>query len=118
MRNYLLHASGCKSLDQPSLSTAANDKSSHLADLIPSDITNSVDDVQASITAENVGVWMQTLTDKEALVINRLYGLNDHPEEPMTAIGKEMGVCREAVRQTQLRALRKIRYVSGLQCAA
>jgi RNA polymerase sigma factor (sigma-70 family) len=118
MRHYLMHASGCKSLDQPSLSTAAESNSSHLADLIPSDITNSVDDVQASITAENVGIWMNTLTEKEATVINSLYGLNNHPQESMSTIGKEMGVCREAVRQTQMRALRKIRFVSGLQCAA
>ena len=118
MRHYLMHASGCKSLDQPSLSTAEESNSSHLADLIPSDITNSLDDVQISITAEKVGAWMQTLTEKEAAVINSLYGLNNHQQETMSSIARQMGVSREAVRQTQMRAFCKVRLVSGLQCAA
>ena len=118
MRNYLMHASGCSSLDQPARSVATEDKSSSLVDLLPSNSTNSLDDVQALISAEKLSTWMTTLTDREQMVITRCYGLNNQPEERLSTISKDLGVSREAVRQAQQRALRKIRFASRVPLAS
>ena len=52
------------------------------------------------------------LRDREQLVLQLRFGLNG--EEPMTleAVGHELGVTRERIRQIQMRALRKLRHPS------
>jgi len=58
-------------------------------------------------------MWLDTLTDKERDVVTLRFGL-DEKGEPWTleAIGKQVGVTRERIRQIQVAALRKLRQIA------
>ncbi len=49
------------------------------------------------------------LTQREARIINLRFGLGDDRDRTFGEIGKEMGVCRERVRQIEKKALSKLR---------
>jgi RNA polymerase primary sigma factor len=53
-----------------------------------------------------------TLTPRERRVIERRFGLSDDNDETLTAIGREIGVTRERIRQIESTALRKLRHPS------
>lgn len=118
LRNYMLHATGTASLNQPTMQRQHEDDGTSLEDCIASQHGNPIDEVENNINSELINIWMQTLTDKELMVINRCFGLNNTPIESMSTISQELGVCREAVRQTHVRALRKIRHQSGMHNVA
>ncbi len=52
---------------------------------------------------------MQCLTDKERIVVNHRFGLNDTRSYTLEEIGKLLGVTRERVRQIEAQALDKLR---------
>ena len=54
---------------------------------------------------------LETLTDREASVIRRRFGI-DCKEHTLEAVGKELGVTRERIRQIESKALRKLRHPS------
>ena len=54
---------------------------------------------------------LDTLTDREASIIRRRFGI-DCSEHTLEAVGKEFGVTRERVRQIESKALRKLRHPS------
>jgi RNA polymerase primary sigma factor len=59
------------------------------------------------------------LSPREAVVLNRRFGLNDGAEETLRAISRELGLTGERVRQIQRSAIRKLRrYIEGRQSAA
>ena len=45
-------------------------------------------------------------------VIERRFGLSDDQEQTLTAIGREIGVTRERIRQIETTALKKLRHPS------
>ena len=53
-----------------------------------------------------------TLSPRERRVIQRRFGLDDDQEQTLTAIGREIGVTRERIRQIESSALRKLRHPS------
>ncbi len=59
-----------------------------------------------------IGRALHTLTAREEHVIRERYGL-DGEERTYEAIGVELGVTRERVRQIQYKALRKLRHPGG-----
>lgn len=54
---------------------------------------------------------LQTLTPREELVIRKRCGLKEKDDEPETLdiIGKDFGVCREAIRQIEKKTIKKLR---------
>lgn len=58
---------------------------------------------------EHVASWLAQLSEKQRAVVERRYGLNDHEAATLEAVGGELGVTRERVRQIQLEALRRLR---------
>ena len=63
--------------------------------------------------ANKLGDWMRALTPRQADVIARRYGLNEHHVQSLAEISVRLGVTRERVRQIQLEALERLRRASG-----
>ncbi len=59
-------------------------------------------------------VWLDQLTDKQRIVVERRFGLNGQERATLEQVGNEIGVTRERVRQIQLDALRRMRQI--LEC--
>ncbi|MBZ4643662.1 MAG: sigma-70 family polymerase sigma factor [Deferribacteraceae bacterium] len=53
--------------------------------------------------------WMEFLTETEREIIARRYGLNSDEQETLEAIGDDLGITRERVRQIEKRALGKLK---------
>lgn len=60
---------------------------------------------------EEIKKVLKILTDEERYIIRELFGISDIPKPPksLSAIGREMGISRERVRQLKERALHKLR---------
>jgi RNA polymerase primary sigma factor len=64
------------------------------------------------LLADRIRDTLMTLTPRERRVIERRFGLSDDQEQTLTAIGREIGVTRERIRQIESSALRKLRHPS------
>ncbi len=56
-----------------------------------------------------ISVLLKKLSSKEADVLQRRYGLGDHPKETLEAIGNSYKVTRERIRQIENLAIKKIK---------
>ncbi len=87
------------------------EEDSQLIDFIPDDIMKTteaaVDDVMLRTEIERV---LETLTERERRVLTLRFGLDDGIPKTLEAIGKELNVTRERVRQIEAKAIKKIRY--------
>lgn len=59
-------------------------------------------------TIKNLG--LPSLDHRERYVLTRRFGLDGEPEQSLRAIGEQLGLSREGVRQIQQKALEKLRY--------
>ena len=55
---------------------------------------------------------MQTLSAREAKVLELRFGLRDGKARTLEEVGKEFNVTRERIRQIEAKALRKLRHPS------
>jgi RNA polymerase primary sigma factor len=55
------------------------------------------------------------LTNKEKEILLKRYGINNDRPESLEEVGKELHISRERVRQLELRAMRKLKRMSGLK---
>ena len=68
------------------------------------------DQLDANIRADLLEVWLSQLPDKEREVVALRYGLGGNQEVwTLEAIGRQMGVTRERIRQVQVGALQTLR---------
>lgn len=58
---------------------------------------------------EEIRTWMQTLSEREQRVITLRFGLDGEDEQTLEAIGRELNLTRERVRQIEHEALGKLR---------
>jgi RNA polymerase sigma factor (sigma-70 family) len=72
---------------------------------IPPDVQFSRKELAAVIEQQ-----LETLSEKEALVIRRRFGLDGDDEQTLEGIASGLGVTRERIRQIESRALRKLKY--------
>ena len=76
------------------------------------------DELQSSDMFTALDQWLDTLTEKQQEVLSRRFGLRGHDPSTLEAVGREVGLTRERVRQIQvsgLRALRKQIEQNGLE---
>jgi len=52
--------------------------------------------------------WLEQLPEKQREVLVRRFGLQNHQEETLEQVGREIGLTRERVRQIQVDALRRL----------
>ena len=89
------------------------DGDTRLSDVVADDnATNLEAAAEQRLLAEQIRDTLLTLTPRERRVIERRFGLTDDADETLTAIGREIGVTRERIRQIESTALRKLRHPS------
>ncbi|MGR9105882.1 MAG: RNA polymerase sigma factor RpoS [Gammaproteobacteria bacterium] len=71
----------------------------------PSDI------LQNDTIYNNVGEWLDQLSEKQQEVLCRRYGLRGYDNSTLEQVAKELGVTRERVRQIQMDALKRLREI-------
>ena len=57
----------------------------------------------------SVAAWLAELPERQRLVIERRYGLNDAEIATLDVLSRELGITRERVRQVQVEALERLR---------
>ncbi len=83
---------------------------SHLGDFIADDETMApVDAASRSDMREQLDNALETLTDREKLVLRLRFGLDNGETKTLEEVGKEFHVTRERIRQIEAKALRKLR---------
>jgi len=106
------------SLDKP----VGDDNGSSFGDLIAQDESDVAEEVVVGLGEDALHRAIETLPDREKLVIKLRYGL-DGDKDPMSLemIGREMGITRERVRQIETQALARLagqREIAALSSAA
>jgi RNA polymerase primary sigma factor len=64
---------------------------------------------------ENFAEIMERLSDRERLILRIRYGFDDGEPHTLAETGDAVKVSRERVRQLEMRALRKLRFLLGIQ---
>jgi RNA polymerase primary sigma factor len=89
------------------------DQDTRLSDVVADDNAINLEAAaEHQLLADQIRDTLSTLTPRERRVIERRFGLSDDHEETLTAIGREIGVTRERIRQIESTALRKLRHPS------
>ena len=87
------------------------EEDSELGDFIPSEDVLSVEDIVASHELRgSLEEAMETLKDRERLVLRMRFGLDDGKPRTLEYVGQKFGVTRERIRQIEAKALRKMRH--------
>ena len=102
------------SQDPVSLETPiGEEEDSHLGDFIPDDdVPAPVEAAAYSMLKEQLMEVLDTLSDREKKVLMLRFGLEDGRPRTLEEVGKEFNVTRERIRQTEAKALRKLRHPS------
>ena len=95
------------SLDAP---INADEGRSFLGDLIAdTSCEEPLEKVERGMHQEQLGRWLDHLTDQEREVLGLRFGLDGRERHTLAEIGRQLDVSRERVRQVELKALRKLR---------
>lgn len=86
-----------------------NGKDMNLADIIEDERASVTDSVEFKNLQNDIEVVVSTLKEREQEVVRMRYGLGNAPKRTLEEIGNLYGVTKECIRQTELRALKKLR---------
>ena len=104
-QNYMSYVS----LDMP----IGEDESSLLMDFIPDTEGKSLEQlVEMKLLKKDLEEIISTLREREAIVINQRFGLDDGKPKTLEEVGRQFNVTRERIRQIEKKALRKMRHPS------
>ena len=79
-------------------------------DMIAAENSDSFDIVYKKEIIDKLALVFETLTEKEAYVLQLRFGLNRPNEMTLQEVGDEFGVTRERIRQIEKKALRKLNH--------
>lgn len=108
VRNVLESRHEVSSLDVP----VGVDEETTVGDLVPDSNPYPDEAVSDEMDRELINSVLKTLAPKEEEIIKSRFGLGGHAPLTLEAIGKEIGLSKERVRQYQTTALRKLRHPS------
>lgn len=86
-----------------------NGKDMNIADIIEDERASVTDSVEFKNLQNDIEVVVSTLKEREQEVVRMRYGLGNAPKRTLEEIGNLYGVTKECIRQTELRALKKLR---------
>ena len=100
------------SLDRP----IGEEESTAFGDLLPSDGPSTEEEVELTLREAVVRETIETLPERERTIIKMRYGLNGQQDpQPLSRIGRELGITPERVRQIEERALEHLAMQRELQ---
>ncbi len=85
-------------------------KEMNVADIIEDEKASATQDVEFENLRSDILNVISTLKDREQEVVKLRYGLEDNVKMTLEEIGNIYGVTKECIRQTELRALKKMRF--------
>ena len=86
-----------------------NKRELNVADVLEDDNTNVEKNVEYEELKKEIQNVISTLKEREQTVIKMRFGLEEFTKTTLEDIGKMFGVTKECIRQTELRALNKLR---------
>ena len=116
LEDLISQSAPCASLDAHA---RGEEDRSTLGELIPD--PNSEDPMEGmdrSILTEHLSTWLDQLNEREQEIMKKRFGLDGTEESTLAAIGKDIGVSRERVRQLEAKALKRLRMMSNYDKAA
>ena len=116
LEDLISQSAPCASLDAHA---RGEEDRSTLGELIPD--PNSEDPMEGmdrSILTEHLSSWLAQLNEREQEIMKKRFGLDGTEESTLAAIGKDIGVSRERVRQLEAKALKRLRMMSNYDKAA
>jgi len=100
------------SLDRP----VGEEESTAFGDLLPSEGPSTEEEVELTLRESVVRDTIESLPERERTIIKMRYGLNGHQDpQPLSRIGRELGITPERVRQIEERALEHLAMQRELQ---
>ncbi len=88
----------------------SNGKDLNYADIIEDEKASATKDVEFDYLKHDILNAISILKEREQAVVKMRYGLEDDSRKTLEEIGNIYGVTKECIRQTELRALKKIRF--------
>lgn len=85
-------------------------KEMNLADIIEDKKASATQEVEFEDLKTDILNVISTLKEREQEVVKLRYGLEDNTKKTLEEIGNIYGVTKECIRQTELRALKKMRF--------
>lgn len=87
----------------------ADGKEFNIADILADEKTSVIESVEFESLKNDIEMVVSTLKDRERDVVKMRYGLGDTTRRTLEEIGNIYGVTKECIRQTELRALKKMK---------
>ena len=87
-----------------------NGKEMNVADIIEDEKASATQEVEFKDLQSDILNVISTLKEREQEVVKMRYGLDDNVKMTLEEIGNIYGVTKECIRQTELRALKKMRF--------
>lgn len=87
-----------------------NGKEMNIADIIEDKKASATEDVEYEHLKSDILNVISTLKDREQAVVKMRYGIDNDTKMTLEEIGNIYGVTKECIRQTELRALKKMRF--------
>ena len=93
-------------------------KELNVADILPDNTVMISANIEYESLKNDINNVISTLKDREQQVVKMRYGLNNGERYTLEEIGNLYGVTKECIRQTELRALKKMKVSGGsvLEC--
>lgn len=88
----------------------SNGKEMNVADIIEDEKASATEEVEFENLRSDILNVISTLKEREQEVVKMRYGLEDSAKMTLEEIGNIYGVTKECIRQTELRALKKMRF--------
>ena len=85
------------------------DNDSNIADVLADEKSNVYANAEYEALKEDLNKVISVLKDREQAVVQMRFGLGDFAKKTLEEIGTMYGVTKECIRQTELRALKKMR---------
>ena len=86
------------------------EEDSRLGDFIQDVSISPADQATQALLKDHISEVLETLSPREAKVLEYRFGLEDGKQRTLEEVGREFGVTRERIRQIEAKAIRKLRH--------